>query len=328
MFINRGGVLTFLDQNWGQLILGGSLFSAIYGIDDEPQTTLKSLLNGVEFSNIIELWRIHRIGGLSYHENIVALLSDRTHLCTCMEMITKGIICRHFWHVMLYSIHAKFHISIIPTRWYKDSIVDQLDVNLKNSPVLVAIKPCIETLSLPSEAISTFQNLQQFQKLEHNEIIHRTTSLRNRFGVAFSISKTAINIALETNSDEELIRMLKNFIAIKWQGFEDLSCNVNNLYDNTNEKTGESEEMVPLQQQFINQITDLKVVKIRGAPSKKRMKSFTEVLDRRANDQETRETSNGKMSSKAQCKCLLCEALGHYQKKCPNKGKNKENMNI
>ncbi|CAG8678910.1 28796_t:CDS:2 [Gigaspora margarita] len=209
----------------------------IKDVDDEPQTTLKSLLNGVEFSNIIELWRIRRIGGLSYHENIVALLSDRTHLCTCMETITKGIICYHFWCVMLYSIHAKFHISIIPTRWYKDSIVDQLDVNLKNSPVL-------------------------FQKLEYNEIIRRTTPLKNRFGVAFSISKTAINIALETNSDEELIQMLKNFIAIKRQ-------------------------VVPLQQQFINQITDLNVVKICGAPFKKKLKSFTEVLGRRANDQKT-----------------------------------------
>ncbi|CAG8826527.1 36842_t:CDS:2 [Gigaspora margarita] len=233
----------------------------IEDVDDEPQMTIR------------------HIGGLSHLENIVALLSDGTYLCTCMEMINKGIICHHFWHVMLYSIHAKFHISIIPTRWYKD--------------ILVAVKPRIETLSLPSEVISTFQNLQQFQKLEHNEIIHCTTPLRNRFGVAFSISKTAINIALETNSDKKLIRMLKNFIAIKRQGFEDSSCNINNSYDNTNEKTDESEEVVPLQQQFINQITDPNIVMICGAPSKKRLKSFTEVLGRRANDQET---SNGEMS--------------------------------
>ncbi|KAF0424029.1 protein far1-related sequence 5-like [Gigaspora margarita] len=226
----------------------------IEDVDDEPQTTLKSLLNGVEFSNIIELWRIRHMGELSHYENIVALLSDRTHLCT-------------------------LHFSIIPTRWYKDSIVDQLDVNLKNSPVLVAIKPYIETL--------------------------------NQFGVAFSIFKTAINIALETNSNKELI--------------QDLSYNINNSYDNTNEKTNESEEVVLLQQQFINQITDLKVVKIRGALSKKRMKSFTKVLDRRANNQKT---SNSEMSSKVQRKYLLYGALGHYQKKYPNKEKNKENMNI
>ncbi|CAG8695079.1 7826_t:CDS:2, partial [Cetraspora pellucida] len=68
-----------------------------------------------------------------------------------------------------------------------------------------------ETLS-SSKATFTLKSLQQFQKLEHNEAIHYATSLRNWFGIAFSVSKTAINIALETNSDEELIQMLKNFI--------------------------------------------------------------------------------------------------------------------
>ncbi|CAG8536409.1 16810_t:CDS:2 [Cetraspora pellucida] len=207
-------------------------------VEDELQIMLKSLLNDVEFSNIIELWRIHHIDGLLHHKNIVTLLSDKTHI----------------------------------SRWYKDSIVTQLDINLKSLP---------------------------FQKLEHNKIIHHTTPLRNQFGIAFSISKTAINIALETNSDEKLIRMLKNFITIKWQGCEDSSCNANNSCDNTNEsvmKNGKSDEVVPLQRQLINQITDPKVVKIHGALSKKRIKSITELSDRKVKNQET---SNGETSSKA-----------------------------
>ncbi|CAG8819336.1 10566_t:CDS:2, partial [Cetraspora pellucida] len=162
-------------------------------IEDEPQMMLKSFLNGVKSSNLID---------------------------------------------------------IIPARWYKDSIVAQLDINLKSSPVLTAIKPCIKTLLLSFETTFIFQNLQQFQKLEYNEIIHYTTPLRNQFGIAFSISKTAINIALETNSDKELIRMLKNFIIIKWQGCKDSSFNANNSYDNTNEsviKNSESDKIVPLQ---------------------------------------------------------------------------------
>ena len=83
---------------------------------DEPQTMLKSLLNGVDTSSIIEVWKIHRIGGLSCKKNLVVLFSDGTHICTCMETITKGIICRHFWRVILYSSAARFHISIIPVR--------------------------------------------------------------------------------------------------------------------------------------------------------------------------------------------------------------------
>ncbi|RGB23733.1 hypothetical protein C1646_774095 [Rhizophagus diaphanus] len=38
---------------------------------------------------------------------------------------------------------------------------------------------------------------------------------KNHFGVAFSIAKTAINIALETGSDIELVKLLKDFILNK-----------------------------------------------------------------------------------------------------------------
>ncbi|CAG8516788.1 6217_t:CDS:1, partial [Cetraspora pellucida] len=108
----------------------------------------------------------------------------------------------------------------------------------------------------------------------------------------------------------------------------DSSCNANNSCDNTNEsvmKNSESDKVVSLQQKLINQITDPKVVKNCGAPSKKRMKSVTELSSRKVNNQET---SNSETSSKTQRKCLLCGALGHYQKKYPNKEKNKENIDI
>ena len=49
---------------------------------------------------------------------------------------------------MLYSNLAKFHISIIPVRWYKDSILTNLDINLKNSPILTAIETTTDTSTL------------------------------------------------------------------------------------------------------------------------------------------------------------------------------------
>jgi len=144
----------------------------------------------------------------------VVLLGDGTHLCTCLETITKGIICRHFWRVMLYSNSAKFHVSIIPIRWYKDSILSNLDVNLKNSPILTAIEASIDT---PYQVTCTFQNLHYIQGSNHDEVVQRSTHShqRNRFGIAFSTAKTAVNVALETNSNHELIQLLKDFIKAK-----------------------------------------------------------------------------------------------------------------
>ncbi|CAB4386866.1 unnamed protein product [Rhizophagus irregularis] len=161
--------------------------------------------------------RIRRVGELSKCENLVILLDNGSHLCTCMESVTKGIICRYFWHIILYSGIAKFHISIIPNRWYKNSILTNLKGNVKNSPILTAIESNDNSSSSSSYQINfTLQNMRHFQGLDDNKSIHQqNTSQRNRFGIAFSTAKTAVNIALETNSDCELIRLLKEFIASK-----------------------------------------------------------------------------------------------------------------
>uniref|UniRef100_U9UTA8 SWIM-type domain-containing protein n=1 Tax=Rhizophagus irregularis (strain DAOM 181602 / DAOM 197198 / MUCL 43194) TaxID=747089 RepID=U9UTA8_RHIID len=142
----------------------------IEDVIDEPQTTLKSLLDGMDTSSIIvEVWKIRRIEGLSCKENLVALFSDGTYICTCMETITKGIVCRHFWRVMLYSSNARFHISLIPARWYKDEILMKLDVALENSPIIKAIESSSEATTVPLTVDFTLQTLQHLQGLFHNK---------------------------------------------------------------------------------------------------------------------------------------------------------------
>ena len=58
---------------------------------------------------------------------------------------------------MLYSSAAKFHISIISVRWYKDDILMKLDDVLENSPVLTAISTKDTT---PNEANFTLESLR------------------------------------------------------------------------------------------------------------------------------------------------------------------------
>ncbi|CAB4423154.1 unnamed protein product [Rhizophagus irregularis] len=264
---------------------------------DEPQITLKAILDGIDTSNIIEVWRIIRIEGISSKENLVALFSDGTHICTCMESITKGIICRHFWRVMLYSSTARFHISIIPIRWYKDEILMKLDDILDNSPVLTALESSTEVNTTSRTVDFTLQSLRQLQGSCHKENAQRIIPQRNRFGVAFSTAKTAINIALETGSDTELVKLLKDFI-------------LNN-------------QIVSLQENLINQTTNPYITKIRGAPSKKRIKSAIEISGRSAIHDITSQTNiqqsnDGDIMSRSQRKCGLYRKPGHYQKRCPN----------
>ena len=41
-----------------------------------------------------------------------------------MLVSTLGIVCRHYWKVLLESTVAAFHIAIIPERWYRDDTVN------------------------------------------------------------------------------------------------------------------------------------------------------------------------------------------------------------
>jgi len=115
---------------------------------------LISELDGIDTSNIIEVWRICLVGGLFCKENLVVLFNDGTHICTCMESITKEIICQHFWRVMLYSSSARFHISIIPIRWYKDEILMKLD------DILTALESSTETGTTSWTIDFTLQSLR------------------------------------------------------------------------------------------------------------------------------------------------------------------------
>jgi len=273
----------------------------------------------MDTSKIIETWRICRVGGLSHKDNFVVLFDDGTHICTCLETITKGIVCRHFWRVMLYSNAAKFHISIIPIRWAKDDILMKLDEVLEKSPVLTAIEPPTNNTMIQYEVNFTLQSLRHIQKSSHRENIQQIVPERNRFGVAFSTAKTAINVALETKSDNELVQLLKNFILSKKSHNDNLEESV---VIRNNEHNEENNEIVSLQQCLIDETTDPHVTKIRGVPRKKRFKSAIEISKSKSIMREITSEINNNMqntneTARQQRKCLQCGKPGHYQKKCP-----------
>ncbi|CAG8753011.1 992_t:CDS:1, partial [Funneliformis caledonium] len=74
----------------------------------------------------------------------------------------------------------------------------KFDNVLENSPVLTAI---FTNSAIPYEVDFTLESLKHIQGSDHKENIQQVIPQRNRFGVAFSTAKTAINITLKTKSD-------------------------------------------------------------------------------------------------------------------------------
>ena len=70
---------------------------------------------------------------LTYKSNstphFVILLHDRSHICTCLMILNRGLICRHFFQVMIRSQQAKFSIFLIKRRWFKLEVANNLETN-------------------------------------------------------------------------------------------------------------------------------------------------------------------------------------------------------
>ena len=66
---------------------------------------------------VLEMWHV-RATGTSGVGHYVMLLNDGTHLCTCLLLMNKGLICCHFFRVATYSQSATFHITLISSHWY------------------------------------------------------------------------------------------------------------------------------------------------------------------------------------------------------------------
>jgi hypothetical protein len=135
----------------------------------------------------------------------------------------------------------------------------KLDDILNDSPVLTALESSTETSTTSWTIDFTLQSLRQLQGSCHKENAQKIIPQRNRFGVAFSTAKTAINIALETGSDNELVKLLKNFILNKQRSRDGDGVELeNNVYV----VVESNDQIISLQQNLIDQTTDPHVTKI------------------------------------------------------------------
>ena len=82
---------------------------------DTRQILFQSLIKDISPEAILEVWFVQttRTQGTGHY---VVLLDEKTHLCICLFLINKGLICQYFFHVGTYSRYATFHISMIPNQ--------------------------------------------------------------------------------------------------------------------------------------------------------------------------------------------------------------------
>jgi hypothetical protein len=171
------------------------------------QILFRSLVRNVPLEAIREVWFVRATGtqGIGHY---VVLLDEGTHLCTCLLLINKGLVCRHFFRVGTYSQHATFHISMIPNRWYLDINIQSNDFS-QYSPIPVCGTRTEDRIEM--EKSITFQHFLSFRADSH--VSHfAIKSTKAIYAELFGLSKKATDCALKANMQHELVNLLKSFI--------------------------------------------------------------------------------------------------------------------
>ena len=81
---------------------------------EQPQSLFSSLLEIIPYNSVKEVWKVIRHSIPTSEPQYIILLNDGSHLCTCLLLINKGIVCCHFFRVMSYSKYVYFHMLLIP----------------------------------------------------------------------------------------------------------------------------------------------------------------------------------------------------------------------
>src|SRR3989337_200480 len=90
------------------------------------QILLKSMIAEVGENSIREVWKITDMRPENKkYVHFVVVVDPISYLCSCMSNISRGIICRHYFRVMMILTVAGFQIQMIPSRWYVDNQKDK-----------------------------------------------------------------------------------------------------------------------------------------------------------------------------------------------------------
>lgn len=84
---------------------------------DAKQTLLKSMIAEVGKKSFREIWKISDLRPENKkHEHFIIVVDPVSYLCSCMSNISRGIVCRHYFRIMMISKVAGFHIQMVPSR--------------------------------------------------------------------------------------------------------------------------------------------------------------------------------------------------------------------
>ena len=140
---------------------------------------------------------------------------DGSHLCTCNLLIYFGIPCRHFYKVLRKSPQAKFHITLINQRWYKDTKLNMTDDDYALLDVVSLVKNDYTEVAL-NEINFKYINQVRGEQV-YTERLQSIVSAKAKYGRSLGLARKLLDLAQKLDCFNEVNGMFQNFIDNKQQ---------------------------------------------------------------------------------------------------------------
>ena len=263
---------------------------------DSPLASINQLLE-VGGDNVKEIWSI-KVGNSQTAKHYVILLKNNAFICSCLMIIRKGIVCRHYLQVMLNTSEAKFHIRLIPFRWY------QKNKDTSYEPFIVADKFHNGTsTNILQESNVNIAYLCAIDKEKEDLLGQRMNLLDEKimYGTLHETYKKALHKALQMKSRSlRLIEVLEQFTNEDSESEEESNEELDEGSDEESDDSGGSDKE---NTNVLFQLQNLKIRRGKGRPVGTRRYKASHEKDK-------------EKKTKKQRRCKKCGTLGHYQKNC------------
>jgi len=153
---------------------------------------------------IREIWKITDMRPENKkYTHFVIVIDPVSYLCSCMSNITREIVCRHYFRVMMISVVAGFQIQMVPSRWYID---DQKDKDIAAG-----------TYFVNQEAEQSFSGVTLVPNpltvpMSVTTVLRRAAKKKAKYGEVWGLARQAAQLAIENDSHDEIIGWLNRFI--------------------------------------------------------------------------------------------------------------------
>src|SRR5256884_3202649 len=264
--------------------------------EEDYESTISNLYTLVRYLNnatIREVWRVKTIE--QNKEHFVVICDNANHLYTCMLLVTKGLVCRHFFTVMNNSETAMFHIGLISDRWYNKKALNyqkEPAVTICKKRATNCVDPVYEHQIAPDfDLLYDIRHTQAFSENAKQNLSHQA-----KYNQGFGYAKRVIGISLDMGCEDELNGILQSWIKEKEKErqSETLTCNSN--------------------KENLSNVSNPHRTRTKGAP-RKRIKNVLE-------ENQSQKKSSGRYN------CSYCKSSGHNARRCELKKNLKKNLNL